>query len=78
MPEPTIETTGGQFSDRDDIYQEFFKLQEVDGLYTQIATFTVSGVYSGVNVRINPSLIIVSGSDLPTLRIIKDKTFLSS
>lgn len=67
--------TKGQFSDRDQIYQELFPLQKIDGDNIQIQSFTVSGFYAGSGVRVDPSPIIVSGSDMPALRIVRDELF---
>lgn len=72
-----VESTEGKFGSKEVIYQEYFTLPKVDSNYVQISSFSVSGFYSGCNVRINPSPIVVSGSDLPTLRIVDDQKFLS-
>jgi len=73
-----IQETEGRFEERDQIFQELFSLQNVDGDNIQIQAFSVSGFYSGMGIRIDPSLIVVSGSDLPTLRVTDDKDFLDS
>lgn len=69
--------TTGQFEARDQIYQEYFKLPEVNGRYAQIGTFTVAGTIGGTCVRVDPSLVIKTDSDLLALRIVDDETFLS-
>jgi glutathionylspermidine amidase/synthetase len=67
-----IQQTKGQFEERDQIYQELFKLQKVGSDNIQVQSFSASGFYAGMGVRVDPSLIIVSGSDLPSLRVIDD------
>jgi glutathionylspermidine amidase/synthetase len=70
-----VHETAGSFSERDQIYQELFPLQKIDGDNIQVQSFTVSGFYAGLGVRVDPSPIIVSGSDLPALRIVNDDAF---
>lgn len=67
--------TSGQFEQRDQIYQEYFKLPEVNGRYVQVGTFTVAGTIGGVCVRVDPSLVITTNSDLLALRIVSDAAF---
>lgn len=57
------------------MYQEYFQLPQIDGSNIQVATFCVSGFYAGSNIRIDESQIVISGSDLPTLRVINDQEF---
>ncbi|WP_321389511.1 glutathionylspermidine synthase family protein [Emcibacter sp.] len=68
--------TGGQFADRDQIYQALFKLPDIDGLRVQVCSFSVDGRDAGVCVRCDPSLVIRSDSDLLALRIVEDEAFL--
>ncbi len=70
-----LHKTGGRFEEKDQIYQELFGLQKIEGDHIQLQSFSVSGVYAGAGVRIDPSPIVVSGSDLPALRIIDDQQF---
>jgi len=67
-----IGETSGQFDERDQIYQEFFKLPRIEGSNVQVSTFSVDGRYSGACVRVDPSMILTSGSDLLPLRILPD------
>lgn len=71
-----LEETGGQFDDRDMIYQELFKLPEIDGLRVQVCTFSVDGRDAGTCVRCDPSLVITSDSDVLPLRIVPDEAVL--
>lgn len=73
--ESVVHETSGSFSERDQVYQELFPLQKIDGENIQIQSFTVSGFYAGFGVRVDPSPIIVSGSDLPASRIFSDEHF---
>ena len=70
----SFETHGG-FSNRDQIFQELFALQRIDGDNIPLQSFTVSGFYAGAGVRVEPSPIIVSASDLPALRVVDDSFF---
>jgi glutathionylspermidine amidase/synthetase len=67
-----LEETGGQFENRDDIYQELAPLPQIGGLYTQVCTFTVDGIDAGACVRCDGSLVIRSHSDLLALRVVPD------
>ncbi len=71
-----LQETEGCFEQRDQIYQELFALQNVDGDNIQLQAFSVSGFFAGAGIRIDPSLIVVSGSDLPSLRVTDDKDFI--
>lgn len=73
--EDTSVETKGSFSNRDQIYQELFALQKIGEENIQLQSFTVSGFYAGAGIRVDPSPIIVSGSDLPVLRIVGDENF---
>jgi len=65
--------TEGRFEEQDQVYQELWKLPEVDGYRTQICTFTVQGRYAGACTRADPSLIITTDSDVLPLRIVEDE-----
>ncbi len=65
--------TAGRFEDRDQIYQELWRLPEVDGYRVQVSTFTARGKYAGSCVRADRSLIITGESDLRPLRVVEDK-----
>lgn len=67
-----LEETGGNFEDRDDIYQALFKLPEINGLHTQLCVFTVDGLDAGACVRCDSSMVIRSQSDVLALRVIAD------
>ncbi|MCB0405230.1 MAG: bifunctional glutathionylspermidine amidase/synthase, partial [Bdellovibrionales bacterium] len=71
-----IEKTEGQFEDRSLIYQEFFPLPQFEGDNVQLSSFMVNGVFAGAGVRSDPSLILVSNSDLPTLWVVDDDDLL--
>ncbi|HET6591823.1 MAG TPA: bifunctional glutathionylspermidine amidase/synthase [Xanthomonadales bacterium] len=64
--------TEGRFKEQDQVYQELWKLPEVDGYRTQLCTFTVRGRYAGACTRADASLIITMDSDVLPLRIVED------
>ncbi|PIW45908.1 MAG: bifunctional glutathionylspermidine amidase/synthase [Zetaproteobacteria bacterium CG12_big_fil_rev_8_21_14_0_65_54_13] len=70
--EHIIESTDGQFEERDLMYQEFFGLPQIDGLYLQVSTFIVDGRHAGTCLRVDTSPIITGGSDILPLRIVPD------
>lgn len=67
-----LEETGGQFEDRDLIYQSLAQLPEIDGLRVQVCSFSVNGVDASICVRCDPSLVITSDSDVLPLRIVQN------
>jgi glutathionylspermidine amidase/synthetase len=71
-----IHQTDGNFEQRNQVYQELFKLQKIGKDNVQIQSFSVLGFYAGAGVRVDPSLIVVAGSELPALRVINDENFL--
>ena len=76
--ESLIAETDGKFRNKKQIFQEFFPLPKIDNNSVQLATFTVSGIYAGANIRIDPSPIVLSDSDLLALRIVEDSHLTSS
>lgn len=68
-----VSETEGKFEDRDQIYQEFFRLPIVDNRYSQLCTFSVGGTYAGACIRLDPQPIVVSNSDIVTLRVVEDE-----
>lgn len=72
-----LESTAGQFARQDMIYQQLFKLPQVGDFYTQVCTFTARGVFAGVGVRADNSLIINKDSDCLALRVVDDHQFAS-
>jgi len=70
-----LKETSGSFDRQDQIYQELWKLPEVDGYRAQICTFAVRGRYAGSCVRVDKSLIITGGSELRPLRVVADEDF---
>jgi len=74
--EELIDETAGQFDNRDQMYQERFRLPQLEGRNVQICTFTVAGTYGGACVRVDMSPIITTNSDLFPLRIVADEEFL--
>jgi len=73
-----VTETEGRFDDRAQIYQAFFELPRIDGLNVQVCTFSVDGVYAGACVRVDPSLVITTDSDLLPLRVVPDVVVLGS
>lgn len=61
---------GGNFSDRDNIYQQLFALPKIESYYVQVSTFTASGNYAGASVRVDKSMIIGKNSDCMALRVL--------
>lgn len=72
-----IGETAGQFDSRDQIHQELFRLPNIKGHNVQVGTFSVAGAYSGACVRVDPSLIITTDSDILPLRVVPDEEFLT-
>lgn len=72
-----LEATSGGFAQQEKIYQQFYPLPKVDKYYTQVCTFTASGVYAGSCVRVDTSMVINKNSDCMPLRYISDKAFLN-
>lgn len=70
-----VDETGGQFNERDQIYQEFFPLPNLDGRNVQICTFTAEGSYAGACVRADRSNIITTDSAILPLRVVPDDDF---
>jgi glutathionylspermidine amidase/synthetase len=75
--EGLVAETVGKFNDRDTIYQELFRLPQVEGRNAQIQAFTVGGRYAGAGIRLDRSLIITTDSDLLPLRVLPDEGFLA-
>lgn len=72
-----VAETEGQFDDRATIYQELFRLPQVEGRNAQIQAFTVAGRFAGAGIRIDRSPIITTDSDLLPLRVLADEEFLA-
>jgi len=64
--------TAGRFDGQDMIFQEYFPLPSIDDDHVQVCTFSVVGGYAGSCVRVDPSLVITTNSDLIALRVIED------
>lgn len=73
--ETLVETTSGQFSDQEMIYQELFPLPKINEHYVQICTFTASGFYAGAGSRVDRSMVINNKSDCLALRFYDDSAF---
>ena len=71
-----VKVTNGKFKNQEHIFQEFFGLPKIQGVNVQISAMTVSGIYAASCVRVDPSIIISSDSDVIPLRIIDDNNFL--
>ena len=70
--------TGGAFDDRDQIFQERWRLPHVGGYYVQVSTFSAAGRYAGACVRVDESPVINIESENVALRVIRDKDALAS
>lgn len=68
----------GRFDHQDQIYQELFKLPNVEGVNVQICAFTAGGSFAGACTRTSADLIIKSESDIMPLRVLSDREFLAS
>ena len=68
-----LKETSGQFDEQDNIYQELWKLPQIDGYRTQVCTFSVLGKYAGSCLRVDKSLVITMNSDVLPLRIVEDE-----
>jgi glutathionylspermidine amidase/synthetase len=71
-----IEETGGNFESRYQVFQELFPLPVIEGNYVQLCTFSAGGTYAGSCVRIDPSIVITTDSDIVALRVVSDREFL--
>ena len=67
-----VEETAGKFEDRDQVYQELWRLPNIDGLNVQVCTFSAGGAYAGSCVRVDRSLVINMDSDCLPLRVVPD------
>ena len=67
-----LNETAGRFDEQDQIFQELWRLPDIDGYRTQVCTFSVGGRYAGSCVRVDPSLIITTDSDIMPLRVVGD------
>ncbi len=70
-----IDQTEGRFGNRKRIYQELFRLPEIDGLNVQLCTFAAAGSFAGACVRVDRSLVIRGESDVMPLRIVPDAAY---
>lgn len=64
--------TEGRFAHQNNIYQELWRLPQIDGYRVQVCTFAVGGSYGGSCVRVDDSLIITTDSDVLPLRVVED------
>ena len=76
--EKLLKGTSGGFDAQDQIYQELWRLPQIDGYRTQVCTFAVRGRYAGSCVRVDKSLIITRDSELLPLRIVEDDELVES
>jgi glutathionylspermidine amidase/synthetase len=58
------------------VFQELFGLPRIDGEYVQLCTFSSAGTFAGSCVRIDPSMVITTDSDIVALRVVSDREFL--
>ncbi|MEE4166880.1 MAG: glutathionylspermidine synthase family protein [Desulfocapsaceae bacterium] len=70
-----LRKTDGRFGTHKRIYQRFCPLSQVEQMNIQVCTFSVQGSYSGVCVRVDPSLVIKGESDVMPLRIVSDEEY---
>lgn len=70
--ERVIGETGGQFDDRELMYQAYFELPKVGCHHLQVSTFVVDGRYAGACLRADALPIITGGSDVLPMRIVPD------
>ncbi|MGD1878878.1 MAG: bifunctional glutathionylspermidine amidase/synthase [Kiloniellaceae bacterium] len=73
-----VSETEGNFAERDYIYQELFRLPKVDGANVQLCSFSVAGTFAGACVRIDPTAIITTASDILPLRVVADDRLLDA
>tara|TARA_R110002167_G_scaffold51630_2_gene149299 strand:+ start:1092 stop:2996 length:1905 start_codon:yes stop_codon:yes gene_type:complete len=73
-----ISETSGKFGERDQIYQELFRLPKIDGVNVQICSFSVASTFAGACVRVDPSAIITTDSDILPLRVVPDEALLAA
>ncbi|MFQ3248355.1 MAG: glutathionylspermidine amidase/synthetase [Glaciecola sp.] len=71
----TLAEKGGNFGERDYVYQQLWPLPKIGKYYVQLCTFTVAGNYAGSGVRVDPSMIIGKDSDCMALRVLEDDVF---
>ena len=69
-----LKETTGRFEAQEQVYQELWKLPEIDGYRTQICTFSVQGKFTGSFTRVDQSLVITYDSDLLPLRVVEDES----
>jgi len=67
-----VAETPGNFEERDQVYQELWRLPSVDGLNVQVSTFSAGGAYAGACTRVDRSLVINMKSDCLPLRVVPD------
>lgn len=71
-----IEATAGSFASPYQVFQALCPLPVVADNRVQLCTFTAGGTYAGSCVRVDPSMVIKSASDVVALRVVKDRDFL--
>jgi glutathionylspermidine amidase/synthetase len=65
--------TGGDFDNRNQVFQQRFALPKRGRYNVQISTFTAAGRYAGACVRVDESDVINMNSENLALRVVKDK-----
>ncbi len=71
----TIEETSGRFGRQDQIYQQLWRLPQIDEYFVQVSTFSVAGKYAGSCLRTDESPVITKDSDILPLRVIDDEDY---
>jgi glutathionylspermidine amidase/synthetase len=67
-----VTETAGKFAARDMVYQELFPLPRIGGVNVQLCSFSVAGTFAGACVRVDPTAIITTKSDILPLRVVPD------
>ncbi len=71
----TIEETAGRFGQQDQIYQQLWRLPQIDEYYVQVSSFSVAGKFAGTCLRVDESPVITKDSDILPLRVVDDEDF---
>jgi len=74
----TLDETAGRFDQQEAIYQQLWKLPNIEGFNAQVCTFLAGGSYAGACMRVDSSLIITNNSDILPLRVLEKEEFLDN
>jgi len=67
-----LAATQGKFEHQDVVYQELCLLPDIGGYRSQVCSFTVSGSFAALCMRVDQASVITKASDVMPLRIIED------